>query len=68
LRRLFSYLISMWKFCERSAAKVVVGDEPRRVFKEKYSGVDFFILRSLKLKAPGPKAFGPDKWELPLEL
>jgi hypothetical protein len=26
------YLISMWKFCERSAARLAVGEDPRTGF------------------------------------
>jgi hypothetical protein len=30
-----AYLISMWKFWERSAARLVVGDDPRTGFMVK---------------------------------
>lgn len=43
-----------------------MGDEPRIVvFREKYSGVGLFMLRSLKLNAPGPKLLVADRLELP---
>lgn len=58
----------MWKFWDRSAARLVVGEEPRMVFKEKYSGAGLFMLRSLKLNAPGPKLFDADRLELLREL
>lgn len=45
-----------------------MGEEPRIVFKEKYSGAGFFMLKSLKLNAPGPKVLDPDRRELPREL
>jgi hypothetical protein len=35
------------------------------VFREKYSGVGLFMLRSLKLNAPGPKLLVADRLELP---
>jgi hypothetical protein len=58
----YAYLISIWKFCDRSAARLVVGDDPR-TFNEKYSlfGFCFCILRSLKLKEPGPKPFETER-------
>lgn len=34
------------------------------VFREKYSGAGLFMLRSLKLNAPGPKLFVADRLEL----
>jgi hypothetical protein len=38
------------------------------VFREKYSGAGLFMLKSLKLNAPGPKLFEADRLELPREL
>lgn len=34
------------------------------VFREKYSGAGLFMLKSLKLNAPGPKLFVADRLEL----
>lgn len=45
-----------------------MGEEPRIVFKEKYSGAGLFMLKSLKLNAPGPKLFVADRLELLREL
>jgi hypothetical protein len=60
-----AYLISMWKFSERSAARLAVGEEPRTPLRLKYSGPDFFILRSRKLKEVGPNVPDP---QFPREL
>lgn len=61
-------LISMWKFCERSAAKLAVGEDPRTGFMVKQSAVDDFMLKSLKLNAPGPNLLVPDRWEFACKL
>jgi hypothetical protein len=52
----------MLKFCDRSAARLTVGEEPWRVvlFKLKYSGrgrwkVNWSPGRMLKLRVPDPK-------------
>jgi hypothetical protein len=63
-----TYLMSMWKFCERSAAKLAVGEDPRTGLIAKLSDVGGFILISLKLNAPGPNLLAPDRCEFACEL
>lgn len=46
------YLMSIWKFWDRSAARLVVGEEPRIPFNEKYSGPVDLVAMLLKLKFP----------------
>lgn len=49
-------LWSIWKFCDRSAARLTVGDEPRVVLSLRKSGraAGFLNERSKKLGAPKP--------------
>lgn len=49
----------MWKFWERSAARLAVGDDPRIGFMLKYSDCECFIDKSRKLKLLGPKFLYP---------